>query len=167
MPLCASLSLCAYYVLAYLIRRCFFPTDSSCVISSTLVAFVIPNTPDYDRRRDDRRYLERQGNQNHRRNHRRGYFRREERWEAARDYNWGPDTNTVVAQPEQRKTDDSNRMTSDTQLGNTEKRESSNNRKVYCYYCRKERHYSSQCPVKTNEKQPTINMVTAEVTDVQ
>ena len=58
-------------------------------------------------------------------------------------------------------------MTSGTQLGNTEKRESSNNRKVYCYYCRKERHYSSQCPVKTNEKQPTVNMVTAEVTDVQ
>ena len=63
--------------------------------------------------------------------------------------------------------EDNNRMTSGTQLGNTEKRESSNNRKVYCYYCRKEGHSSSQCPVKTNEKQPTVNMVTAEVTDDQ
>ena len=58
-------------------------------------------------------------------------------------------------------------MTSGTQLSNTEKRESSNNRKVYCYYCRKEGHYSSQCLVKTNEKQPAVNMVTAEVTDGQ
>ena len=48
-----------------------------------------------------------------------------------------------------------------------EKGESSNIRRVYCYYCQKEGHYSSQCPSKTNEKQAMVNMVTTEVTDIQ
>ena len=47
------------------------------------------------------------------------------------------------------------------------KTESSNTRKVYYYYCRQDGHYSSQCPVKTNEKQPAVNMVIAEVADIQ
>ena len=38
---------------------------------------------------------------------------------------------------------------------------------MYCYYCRKEGHYNNQCPLKANEKQPVVNMVIAEVTDVQ
>ena len=54
-----------------------------------------------------------------------------------------------------------------TQPGNREKRELSNNRKVYCYYFRKEGNYCSQCPVKTNEKQSAINMVAVELIDVQ
>ena len=68
---------------------------------------------------------------------------------------------------EQRKTNDNILITSNGRLGNTDKRESSSNRKVYCYYCRKEGHYSSQCPVKSNEKQLAVNMVTAEVTNFQ
>ena len=51
--------------------------------------------------------------------------------------------------------------------GNENKGESSGNYKVYCYKCRKDEHYSNQCPVKANEKQPVVNMVIAEVTDVQ
>ena len=64
-------------------------------------------------------------------------------------------------------TDDNNKMIADAQLGNTDKRESSSNRKIYCYYCQDEGHYNNQCPVKSNEKQPAVNMVTAEATDFQ
>ena len=56
-------------------------------------------------------------------------------------------------------------MISTSQTGS--KGESSNNHKVYCYYCRKEGHYNNQCLVKANKKQPAVNMVIAEVTDVQ
>ena len=56
-------------------------------------------SPDYDRRRDDRR----QGNRNFRRNQKRGYFRREERREAAKEYNQGPSTNTAGAAPKTKK----------------------------------------------------------------
>ena len=38
---------------------------------------------------------------------------------------------------------------------------------MYCYYCRKDGHYSNQCPVKANDKQPAVNMVIVDVTDVQ
>ena len=48
-----------------------------------------------------------------------------------------------------------------------DKGESSGTRKLYCYYCRQEGHYSSQYPTKVKDKQPTMNMVIAEVTDVQ
>ena len=47
-----------------------------------------------------------------------------------------------------------------------EKGESSGSWKIYYYYCRQEGHYNNQCPMKSKEKQPAINMVTAEVTDV-
>ena len=67
----------------------------------------------------------------------------------------------------QRKTDDNWWITSNAQIGNMDKRESSSNRKVYCYYCRKDGRYSNQCLVKANEKQPAVNMVTAKVTDAQ
>ena len=71
------------------------------------------------------------------------------------------------AQSEQRRIVDPNRAMSSFQSGNMGKAESSNIRKVYCYYCRQEGHYSSQCPVKTNEKQPAVNMVIMEVTNIQ
>ena len=38
---------------------------------------------------------------------------------------------------------------------------------MYCYYYRKDGHYSNQCPVKANEKQSVVNMVITEVTNVQ
>ena len=38
---------------------------------------------------------------------------------------------------------------------------------MYCYYCQLEGHYSSQCSVKTNEKQLVVNMVTTEVANIQ
>ena len=38
------------------------------------------------------------------------------------------------------------------QPGSMEKAKMINIRKVYCYYCQKEGDYSSQCPVKSNEK---------------
>ena len=63
--------------------------------------------------------------------------------------------------------EETNRMTSDIQPGNTEKAETSNIRKVYYYYCQQEGHYSSQFSVKINKKQPTVNMVIVEVTNVQ
>ena len=63
--------------------------------------------------------------------------------------------------------EENHRVTTTTQIGNMNKGESSGNSKVYCYYCRKDGHYSNQCPVKSNEKQPAVNMVIAEVTDVQ
>ena len=47
-----------------------------------------------------------------------------------------------------------------------EKGESRGGRKIYCYYYRQEGHYS-QYPVKSKEKQPTINTMIAEVIDVQ
>ena len=53
------------------------------------------------------------------------------------------------------------------QSGNMAKTESSNTWKVYCYYCRQEGRYNSQCPVKTNEKQPVVNMVIGEMADIQ
>ena len=123
--------------------------------------------PNYDWRRNDKRYPKRQGNRNFQGTQRRGYFRREERWEAAREYNQGPSTNTVVTPLEQRKTEENRRITSVAQIGSTNKKESHNNQKVYCYYCRKDGHYSNQCLIKSNEKQPAVNMVTADVTDVQ
>ena len=30
-----------------------------------------------------------------------------------------------------------------------------------------EGHYNNQCPVKSNEKRPAVNMVVAEVADIQ
>ena len=91
----------------------------------------------------------------------------EERQEATIEYNQGPSTNTAVTTPEQRKIEENRRITSAAQIENMNKEESSNNRKVYCYYCRKDGHYSNQCPIKSNEKQSTVNIVIAEVTDVQ
>ena len=91
----------------------------------------------------------------------------EERQEATIEYNQGPSTNTAVTSPEQRKTEENRRITSVAQIGNTNKGESSSNRKVYCYYCRKYCHYSNQCPIKANEKQPAVNMFIAEITDIQ
>ena len=70
--------------------------------------------------------------------------------------------NNPVSAPENQKTEDNRRVISTGSKG-----ESSNNHKVYCYYCRKEGHYSNQCPIKTNDKKPAVNMVMAEVTDVQ
>ena len=58
-------------------------------------------------------------------------YRREDRRESAREYRRESDTNTVVAQPEQQKTENNNRMTVVIQPGNTEKGELSNTRKVY------------------------------------
>ena len=84
-------------------------------------------------------------------------------WEYQRE----PDTNTTIPQPEQWRLKDTNQMNSDIKPGIIEKGESSNTRKVYGYYCWKEGQYSSQCPVKTNEKQPAVNMVIAEVADIQ
>ena len=63
--------------------------------------------------------------------------------------------------------EETRRVISMAQIGNMNKGESSGNPKVYCYYCRKDGHYSNQCPVKSNEKQLAANMVIAEVTNVQ
>ena len=63
--------------------------------------------------------------------------------------------------------EETRRVISTSKNRNENKGESSNNHKVYCYYCQKEGHYKNQCPVKTNEKQPAVNMVIAEVTNVQ
>ena len=45
--------------------------------------------------------------------------------------------------------------------------ESSNIRKAYYYYCRQEGHYNNQCLAKSYDKQPVVNMVVAEVVDLQ
>ena len=68
---------------------------------------------------------------------------------------------------EQRRLDKTNHMNSGSKSGMMEKGESSSNLRVYYYYYRKEGHYSSQCLVKTSEKQPAVNMVFAEVRDIQ
>ena len=47
------------------------------------------------------------------------------------------------------------------------KGESISNHKVYYYYYRKDGDYSNQCSVKSNEKQLAVNMVIAQVTNVQ
>ena len=91
----------------------------------------------------------------------------EERQEATIEYNQGPSTNTAVIALENQKTEENRRISSTAQIGNMNKGESSGNYNVYCYYCRKDGHYSNQCPVKANEKQLAVNMVIAEVTDVQ
>ena len=105
------------------------------------------DSPEYEQRREERR----QGNRNFRRNQKRAFFRREERRDAARNEKPAPI-------PENRKTEE-NRKT-------WEKGESSNTHRMYCYYCRKEGHYSNQCPSKATDKQPAVNMVTAEVQQV-
>ena len=48
-----------------------------------------------------------------------------------------------------------------------EKGESIGGWKIYCYYCRQEGHYNSQCPVKSKEKQHVVNMVISKATNVQ
>ena len=101
-----------------------------------------------------------QGNHNFRRNQKRGNFCREERWEAARD-------NIAGETSENRKTEETSRVISTSRTGNANKGESSGNHKVYCHYCWKDGYFSNQCPVKENEKQSAVNMVIAEVTDVQ
>ena len=57
--------------------------------------------------------------------------------------------------------------TTGQQPGAGTKAESSNTRKAYCYYCRQEGHYSNQCPAKSYDKRPAVNMVVAEVADIQ
>ena len=52
-------------------------------------------------------------------------------------------------------------------LASEENGESSGGQKIYCSYCRQEGNYNGQCPMKSKEKKPSINMVIAEVTDVQ
>ena len=74
---------------------------------------------------------------------------------------------TQTPRGQHRKTEETRREISTTQIGNMNKGGSSGNRKVHCYYYWKDGHYSNQCPVKSNEKQPAVNMVIAEVTDVQ
>ena len=69
--------------------------------------------------------------------------------------------------PEQRRAEEINRAPPGTQLTSWDTGEPSGGRKLYCYYCRQEGHYNSQCPVKLKEKQPEINMMIAEVTEVQ
>ena len=63
--------------------------------------------------------------------------------------------------------EETRRVISMAQIGNMNKGESSGNPKVYCYYYQKDGHYNNQCLVKANEKQPAVNMVIVEVTDVQ
>ena len=58
-------------------------------------------------------------------------------------------------------------LTTGQQPGAGTKAESSNTRKAYCYYCRQEGHYSNQCPAKSYDKRPAVNMVVAEVADIQ
>ena len=110
-------------------------------------------SPEDEQRREERR----QGNRNFRRNQKRGFFRREERRHTTRN-------DKPVPIPEDRQTEDNRRGMPRPQTW--EKGESSNTHKVYCYYCRKEGHYSNQCPSKTNDKQPAVNMVIAEITEV-
>ena len=93
--------------------------------------------------------------------------RREERWEPGKDYQRESDRNMNGAQSEQRRIEEHNRTISGFQSGNMAKVEASNTRKVYCYYCRQDGLYKSQCPVKTNKKQPAINMVIAEVANIR
>ena len=49
----------------------------------------------------------------------------------------------------------------------TEKGKPRETRKLYCYFCQQEGHYSNQCLVKAKEKQRAVNMLVIEATDVQ
>ena len=130
-------------------------------------------SPDYNRRRDDQwgDYVDsdrhRQGYQNNRCNNKKRNARKEERRELAKDYQREPDRNITGAQSEPRRIEEPNRAVFGFQPSNTTKAESSNTRKVYCCYCRQDGHYNSQCPVKNNKKRPAVNMVIAEVANIQ
>ena len=93
--------------------------------------------------------------------------RKEECEELAKDYQREPHRSIIDTQMEQRKTEEPNLVVSSFQLGNMPKANSSNTWKVYCYYCRQDGHYNNQCLVKTNKEKPAINMVVAEVADIQ
>ena len=86
--------------------------------------------------------------------------------EPAKDYQRDLDRSITSAQSEQQRIEEPNRPGSGFQLGNAPKAESNNTWKVYFYYCRQDGHYSNQCPMKSNEKRPEVNMVVAEVADI-
>ena len=129
------------------------------------------HSPSYNRRREDQRgdYEDRrrQGYKNHQRFNKKRNTRKEERREPAKEYPREPERGLSGTQPEQRRTEEPNRPTIGFQPSTGPKAESSNTRKAYCYYCRQEGHYNNQCPVKSNEKRPAVNMVVAEVADIQ
>ena len=75
----------------------------------------------------------------------------------------GSEKKQDVAQLEQRRQEEINRMAPGVPSLGEEKGESSEGQKIYSYYCRQEGNYSNQCLLKIKEKQLTVNMVIAQV----